>query len=293
MHVQPVEVGRGADPVDVALARISDMGVVAHGLRPAVDQHARPGIGLGVLEHQRTKIHVGILHVVGIPFAVAVERQRAVERSEALRITRIVVHLGIVDAPDPLGKAVDDAHAAFEAQPHVRGADPAPPGADVEHAVGGRRSELRLVGDVGQQRHGFDLFGIELQLGDVDRNVVDDILNGLAAGIKQHGRLVRGDGNARCAALFHHLQSGNESRQLVADVGAGVFPDCAAPDRTGAARAFIDRNSAVHGKVDDAVRCGAGGLRSRAPGNRGRHTACQNSGQHPDSVFFHSKFCLG
>ena len=85
--------------------------------------------------------------------SVTLQRRIAVQRRHPVVITRIVVHLGIVHAVHPLGETVNDAHAPLEPDPHRQRPASAVPGADVKHAVGGRGSELRLVGDVGQQRH--------------------------------------------------------------------------------------------------------------------------------------------
>ena len=287
MHIEPVIVGHGAQPIDVALARIAEMRVVAHGAAAARKSDTGARVGLGVFEHRRTEIGIGIFGVVGIAHPVTLQRRIAVQRRHPVVITRIVVHLGIVHAVHPLGETVNDAHAPLEPDPHRQRPASAAPGADVKHAVGSRGSELRLVGDVGQQRHRLDLLGIELQLSDVDRHIVNDIPDGVAACEQVHRRIVRCGGKSRRAALLHDLKPRNDSGEQVAEVETRILIEFLAAERTRAARAGRKSHLPVQRQINETVPAGSR-IRRRCGSlaeTRGRRCRrCAQDGRYQNTV---------
>ena len=223
--VHPVEIGLAAHLVDVALAGIADVGAVLEFLGASVDGDVGFVIGLRVLEHHRPVIDVRIGQVVGVLAGVVLDRLVRVGREIAAVDARLVLQPGVFDAVDPLGEAVHDAHAAFEAHADRPSVSPSPAGGDVEHAVGCARAQQRLVGDVADESHAFDLLGVELQLGDVDRHAVHDVFGRHAAGVDRRAARFRGVEHAGRSRQLADGESRDDARERVAEIVGRVFVD--------------------------------------------------------------------
>ena len=171
---QPVEVGRAPDLEDVPFAGIPQVGAVCEPFRSAVERDVGLVIGFRVLEHQTAVVGVRRREAVRIAEREPFDRFVGVERRVSAVDARLILQLRVFDAVDPLGTAVHHAHAAFEPHADAPFAGMSAAGGDVDYAAAGARSEEGLVGDVADERHGFDLLGIELQLRKVYRHAVND-----------------------------------------------------------------------------------------------------------------------
>lgn len=223
--VDAVEVGLAADLVDVALAGIADVAAVLEFLRASVDGYVGFVVGPRVGEHHAAVIDIGVLQVIGVLAGEACDRLVGVDGRVAAVDARLVVEPGVFDAVDPFGKTVHDADAAFESEPDGPAAGQSAPRGDVQHAVGRPRSEQRLVGHVADERHAFDLLGIELQLGDVGRHAVDDIRRGETAHVEGRAGRFSAVVHAGDARQLAHGESGDDPRERVAEVVGRVFVD--------------------------------------------------------------------